>query len=420
MEYLFSRAWLREWLEKRREMAVASVQTISPDRVLAVPVADLVQEIVAIYKADPPKLKLEERYTPGAMDVAIDVSKDPRRFVLDRIRPAYVPGTRIEVRVPFDGNSELFRLRPSRWTTVFPRARVEGQELVISYQAPADSIDPSQVQQELERKLELVQNYLQWVSADCLGFNDQLERDVARAIEQRKQKVLQDRNIEAFLQIPVRRRPDPSTVFSPIPPLRRQTRSSPAAHSSARGTKPFAPEPAISEGDFAEILSVIRDYRDLVERLPGTFSRMSETVLRDILLVVLNNQFGPAGGEVFSGRGKTDIHIWHDKGAVFIAECKFWKGAKAFEEALNQLLGYLVWRDTKAALILFVRQRNVTKIAAEVQQVITNHGRYKRPAPNVAGFPVYTLHHEGDPHREIKVALVVIPVPKSNGATPHN
>lgn len=63
---------------------------------------------------------------------------------------------------------------------------------------------------------------------------------------------------------------------------------------------------------------------------------MSETVLRDILLVVLNNQFGPAGGEVFSGRGKTDIHMWHEKGAVFIAEYKFWKGAKAFEKATNR------------------------------------------------------------------------------------
>lgn len=408
MENLFSGAWLHQWLDERRQKAVGHVQSLPPDQVLSVPEADLVQQIVAIYKADPPKLKLEDKYTHGAMDVAI----------LDRSLPAYVPGTRMEVRIPFEGDSELFLLRPSRWKTVFPRGRVEGQELVIAHQVPAYSMDPSQFQQEIDRKLELVQDYLQWVLEDCRGFNDQLERDVARAIEQRKQKVLQDRNLEAFLQIPVRRRPDPSTVFSPIPRLRRQTR--PSAAASTPGSKPFVPEPAISEEDFEEILSVIRDYRDLVERLPVTFSRMSETVLRDILLVVLNNQFGRAGGEVFSGRGKTDIHIWHDKGAVFIAECKFWKGAKAFAEALNQLLDYLVWRDTKAALILFVRQRNVTKIAAEAQQVITNHRRYKRPAPNVAGFPVYTLHHEGDPHREIKVALVVVPVPKSNGAISHN
>ena len=40
---------------------------------------------------------------------------------------------------------------------------------------------------------------------------------------------------------------------------------------------------------------------------------------------------------------------------VFIAECKFWKGPKAFSEAIDQLLGYATWRDSKTAILVFNR-----------------------------------------------------------------
>jgi hypothetical protein len=49
---------------------------------------------------------------------------------------------------------------------------------------------------------------------------------------------------------------------------------------------------------------------------------------------------------------------------IFIAECKFWRGAKAFNEAIDQLLNYLSWRDTKCALLVF----NKTKDSASVRQ----------------------------------------------------
>lgn len=70
-------------------------------------------------------------------------------------------------------------------------------------------------------------------------------------------------------------------------------------------------------------------------RFPDTFGRMREEVLREVLLVVLNNQFGPSGGEVFSRSGRTDVLIQHGNGAVFIAECKFWRGPRAFREAVD-------------------------------------------------------------------------------------
>lgn len=416
-EVLFADGDLHEWLQARLRRAVEEASSIPAERVLGVPEADLLAELVERYRVDPPTLHVDRRYTLGAQDIPIDVSKDPSRDIRDRSRPCYVSGTRVEVRIPFEGDAELFRLRPSTFTTVFPLGRVEGQELVVWHEAPADSLDPQRFEQEIDRNIQLIQNYLQWAEKDCVGFNRELEQQLEGAIRRRKEKVLQDRQLEAYLRIPVQRRLDPSPVFSvPVQPRRR-----PGTVQDTRfgGTKPFAPEPAVSPEDYAEILTVIRSWRDLVERLPRTFQTMPESVLRDILLVVLNNQFGPVGAEVFSRKGKTDIFLWHERGAVFIAECKIWEGPKAFREAVDQLLGYLVWRDTKSALVVVVRNRDVTSVMARADQVFREHPNYKRRASEVAGFPVYVLHHEGDRAREIHVALVLVAVPSEQSATPH-
>ena len=255
-----------------------------------------------------------------------------------------------------------------------------------------------------------IQRYLEWVTADCSSFNDELQREIEKVIKERRAKVLQDHNLEAFLRIPVQRRPDASSVFSvPVQPCRKQTL---ALETRQPVTQPFAPEPAIAPEDYEEILAVVKSWRDLVERLPRTLGPMSEEVLRDILLVVLNNQLGPVGGEVFSRKSKTDIFMWHEKGAVFVAECKFWRGSRDFEKAIDQLLSYLVWRDTKSALVLFVRETNVSDIIRKADEAFKAHRLYKRREPDVASFPVYVLLHDGDPNREIKVTLVMVPLPR--------
>lgn len=65
---------------------------------------------------------------------------------------------------------------------------------------------------------------------------------------------------------------------------------------------------------------------------------------------------GKATGETFNRAGKTDILLREGDRNVFIAECKFWKGPKAFGEAIDQRLGYTMWRDSKTAILVFYPQ----------------------------------------------------------------
>jgi len=83
-------------------------------------------------------------------------------------------------------------------------------------------------------------------------------------------------------------------------------------------------------------------------------SRPDPIPLRDILLAHLNGHYqGDATGEAFRRSGKTDIRIEDGIRAAFVAECRVWNGQKELSQAIDQLLGYLTWRDCKAAIIIF-------------------------------------------------------------------
>jgi hypothetical protein len=74
----------------------------------------------------------------------------------------------------------------------------------------------------------------------------------------------------------------------------------------------------------------------------------------------------------------TDILIRAGDRNVFIAECKIWKGPKTIQDAFGQLLSYLTWRDTEAALLLFIRTGEPTTIITKSIAEIEGQANYKR------------------------------------------
>lgn len=83
-----------------------------------------------------------------------------------------------------------------------------------------------------------------------------------------------------------------------------------------------------------------------------------------------------ASGETFNRGGKTDIILKYAKDGsnLFVAECKFWHGASEFLNAISQLFDrYLTWRDSKAALLLFVTNKDFTKVINTIKRETINH-----------------------------------------------
>jgi hypothetical protein len=155
---------------------------------------------------------------------------------------------------------------------------------------------------------------------------------------------------------------------------------------------------------------VLEHQRNALERSPSLTARLAEPEIRLLLLIGLNAVFeGQAMGEVFNSRGKTDILIRVADNNVFVAECKIWYSEEEFRKAIDQLLGYLTWRDTKGALLLFVRNRNVTAVITKAVAVIGAHPCLVGTRPVDGGGTArrdFILHAEDDPERQIRLAFM--------------
>jgi len=152
----------------------------------------------------------------------------------------------------------------------------------------------------------------------------------------------------------------------------------------------------------------------VIERSPKAFRDMGEEDLRSHFLVQLNGQYqGRATGETFNYEGKTDILIREGDRNVFIAECKIWKGEAELLKAIDQLLAYLHWRDTKAALLVFNRNKAFTDVLAKIPAAIQHHPNFKKLIRQVSDTEWrFLFSSRDDPNRELQLAVLLFDVPK--------
>jgi len=165
---------------------------------------------------------------------------------------------------------------------------------------------------------------------------------------------------------------------------------------------------------YEHILEVIGNMVLVMERSPTSFARLDEEALRTHILVQLNGHYeGQATGETFNAEGKTDILIRSEGRNIFIAECKFWKGAEGFKKTIDQLLRYTAWRDSKTAIIVFNRSKNTSAVVGQIPGLVKNHPSYKRDlkvGANETAFR-YVLRHKDDRNRELFLTVLVFHVP---------
>lgn len=151
----------------------------------------------------------------------------------------------------------------------------------------------------------------------------------------------------------------------------------------------------------------------VMELSPHEFHEIGEEALRSHFLVQLNGAYkGLATGETFNFQGKTDILIRVDGKNVFIGECKFWKGTKALLETISQLLSYLSWRDTKAAVLVFNRNIDFSAVLAKIKDGVPKHPNYKRDegAPDESTFR-YVFAQPNDASREMILTVPAFDIP---------
>jgi hypothetical protein len=150
-----------------------------------------------------------------------------------------------------------------------------------------------------------------------------------------------------------------------------------------------------------------------MELSPHAFLDMGEEDLRFHFLVQLNGAYqGQATGETFNFQGKTDILIRVDGRNIFIGECKFWKGEKAFLATLDQLLSYLSWRDTKTAVIIFNRNADFTAVLSKIAEAVPTHSNFKRDLGKADESTFrYVFTQPNDTSRELFLTVMAFDIP---------
>jgi|GEM_PF-206498 len=360
--YLFSDDDLASGLDGRKRRIRELVEAVPREQFLITSVDTLCEHTVDQLAVDPLVLH-EDQMTMEHGETKIDVT---HRFEyggsLDG-RPVMVDGHLLKFFVPFSGDPDLWRLRPSTYSLNPPRGDIDTRRklLTLSF-ANTSQTDEAWFRQQLEGALTSIRQSVATQTTQIQQYNASLLRAVQEVVAHRREQLSKLHGLVASFTIPLAKKPG-MPEYKPVDvSLRRQIQlpKVPAAG--------FKPEPAISDELYEAILANIRHMGTTFECTPQTYQPLGEDGLRDIVLASLNSVYqGRAAGEAFRHYGKTDIRIEEDTRSAFVAECKLWAGEQVLVGALEQLLDYLTWRDCKASLVLF--NKGVAGFAA-IQETI--------------------------------------------------
>lgn len=403
-ELLFIRGDLGFQLRHELSRVIEIVAAMAPDDLLDR--SD--EEVVAVFMQARavPSLELlwDQAWSPGPQETRLDVQRNLMYGGAGEGRPIFIAADEIRIHVPYTGDRELLQLRPSTYTLNPPLASVGVDEIVHTVTAPG--LTSEQVTGSFEQFRKSVTQHVEATNRDVQQHNRQVEQALTDAVAQRRQRLLSQRNLAASLPFQVR--PPASGATYPLP-----IRPTKVHLTQPRAARPFQPEPTLEDAIYEDILRRLTAFGRAVERTPVSVGALDEEGLRDHLLLLLNGSYeGQATGEVFNRRGKTDILVRSGDRNVFIAECKVWNGKTKFVSAVDQLLSYLVWRDGKAALILFIKTGDPTAVVAKADAAIAGHPSCLRrfePADPTTRID-YLLQYSADPDRSVHTALLPIAI----------
>jgi len=392
-------------IENQKQRIISEIQSQKDDYILNVNKTEYINYLISRYRIEPIKIH-KDQLSVSTYEAMIPAEYHPVTYFVDA--GEYYKRDIIKYHLPFTGDSELLKVRASTYTLSSPLIMIE--DGCICFEIINFNLKPEQIKQESQGTVQGIINQNEYLTKDLEAFNNTIERLATQAFDSRKQQLLKKNNLLSSLGVPVRKVHGVSDTFS-VPAHRTKViPSKPKPEVTETGYKP---EPALDESIYQQILKILHDVGKEFERLPSTYAGKEEENLRDHFLLFLEPNFeGSATGETFNKSGKTDILMRYEGNNVFIAELKFWKGQKAYLDTISQLLSYLTWRDSKAAVVIFVRNKNLSPVLETIKRETPNHCNYLGfVREQEDGWYHYRFHINNDPNREVKLSVMVFHLP---------
>lgn len=402
---------LRHALAEQQRKLLAEVDAAPEDHLLHVDEEAWVTALVDRWRVDIPEIHADQMWMDPARETKVDVSRDQMRFIVDRNRPAWYPGYRVVIHVPVTGDVGVLTLQASQFSLNPPWAEVGKGELLDIVEYPHDS--PVDIKTRAEALVQKVDQHLSWSRLDIEQFNRELNQVARAGISLRKERIRRHYEHLKETGLPIGQPETSSKTYIADAIVRRPAPKLPTIPDS----RPMALEPVLADDVYEHILRIIRSVGRDMERSPLAYAGMSEESRRQTILMALNTHYrGQTTAEAFNFTGKTDLLVRHEGQNLFVGECKYWSGTKELLAAVDQLFGYRVWRDTKLALIVFVRQRDLTSIINKARDALETHPEFVRwqvaetqtELRSIVSWP-------GDNQRRGDLTIFLVHVPSSTG-----
>jgi len=335
----------------------------------------------------------------------------PRTFDISNPNAKYTKKV-VNYHVPFSNDSSLIYNCASN---IFHSSPINGYPfiqnnlIIFSF---VDLYENSELidQEFLSSKRSFIQKFND-LENEVKRYNLELPSFIDTEIKKRLLGIKRLDDYKSKFAFPIKKKNDVPEIFIPHKVIK-QKRIIPKPIINSKGTE--SQEKYITDDDYSRILSMLQDCGRNWESHPDTYKGKGEESLRDQLIFVLApNIDGVVAGEAYNKKGKTDIAIKYNSTNLFIGECKIWKGAKVFSNTIDQILGYLTWRDSKSAIMMFVPNQDISSVIDITEKTVNEHSNFVRKLETFnKGWTNYRFHLTGDKSSYLTIAIQLYHLPE--------
>lgn len=355
------------------------------------------------------KFKLE----PLIIDTESEEVETPREFQEDLSQYGhsyirygrYRNGYSINISYSYSGDASLFKVRPNPYTLTCYPISINEYTNKVSFEIKIYDKDVNEFNREKQSAYNSAFCNAKNINNCVSAFNSSLSELIKRKFQKAKQDRLAKNSFFAAINVK-KTTQSPTTYGVPIIKKKEAIRPQSSNH------KTFTPEPSLDNSTYENIISELNQVGLSMERKPSLYLNKDEEGLRDLFLTTLETRFEgvTATGETFNHCGKTDILLKNaaDGTNLFIAECKFWHGAKHFKDAISQLFDrYLTWRDSKTALLVFVNGTDFTTVLNSINVSVVSHPYFVRKKGEHSNTSQsYIFHLPNDKQKEVYLEII--------------
>lgn len=355
------------------------ILTESDDYIIAQPTEDLVKYYMDIV-LDPIELDPDKEESMELKKIIKTIFAHEREWACQQEGDLKIEAEIILVKIPICQNikiEEILKLRTNSISILRdPKFKVKDNNIIIELEIKGYGLNMNneQIQKSIISNKQQIHDIINSKNTYINFENSKLEQSLTLFINERKIKLDRDQNrlndLVNLVKIPLARKG--GNIVKQI-----QVNKKPFISR----IKPKTPveDYQLDREKVVEIIKLLQNQCLQFEKTPKTYEKFDEPNLRDLLLSNLNSIFEClATGETFNNKGKTDIYLNIDKGNILVTECKFYGGEKLYHKTIEQLLGYLTWRQNYGIMLSFCNQKNFSKVLDDAEDIIKSHSSFEK------------------------------------------